>query len=86
VATTLAEVLRHFEVDYVHTHALSTAQARACRAIVACRTPVLGGQRWRCDGCEGEQWRWHSCIMGSVPIRGARGGAGVIFAYESLVR
>jgi Putative transposase/Transposase zinc-binding domain len=61
VATTLAEVLRHFEADYVRTHALSTAQARVWRAIVACRTPVLGGQRWRCDGCAGEQWRWHSC-------------------------
>lgn len=61
MATTLAEVLRHFEADYVPTHALSSAQARAWRAIVACRTPVLGGQLWRCDGCAGEQWRWHSC-------------------------
>jgi hypothetical protein len=28
---------------------------------VSCRTPALGGQRMRCDGCGAEQWRWHSC-------------------------
>jgi Putative transposase/Transposase zinc-binding domain len=61
VATTLAEVLRHFGADYLRAHGLSTAQARAWRAIVACRTAALGGQRLRCDGCAAEQWRWHSC-------------------------
>ena len=59
--TTLAEELRHFGPGYLRTHALSTAQARAWRAIVSCRTPALGGQRMRCDGCGAEQWRWHSC-------------------------
>ena len=61
MATTLAEVMRHFGPDYLRTHALSTAQARVWRAIVSCRTPALGGQRLRCDGCGTEQWRWHSC-------------------------
>jgi hypothetical protein len=61
VATTLAEVLRHFGPDYLRIHGLSTAQARAWRAIVSCRTPALGGQLMRCDGCGAEQWRWHSC-------------------------
>jgi hypothetical protein len=61
VATTLAEVLRHFAADYLASHGLSTPQARAWRAIVACRTPALGGQHLRCDGCGAEQWRWHSC-------------------------
>ena len=61
MATTLAEVLRHFGPDYLRTHGLSTAQARAWRAIVACRTPALGGQQMRCDGCGAQQWRWHSC-------------------------
>jgi hypothetical protein len=61
VATTLAEVLRHFGPEYLRTHALSTPQARAWRAIVSCRTPALGGQHLRCDGCGAEQWRWHSC-------------------------
>ncbi len=59
--TTLAQVLRHFGPGYLSNHALGTAQARAWRAIVACRTAALGGERLRCDGCGSEQWRWHSC-------------------------
>ena len=54
-------MLRHFGPAYLRTHGLSTAAARVWRAIVACRTPALGGQRLRCDGCGAEQWRWHSC-------------------------
>jgi len=61
MSTTLAQVLRHFGPGYLCTHALGTAQARAWRAIVACRTAALGGERLRCDGCGIEQWRWHSC-------------------------
>lgn len=61
MSTTLAEVLRHFGPEYLRAHAVTSAQARAWRAIVACRTPALGGQRLRCDGCGAEQWRWHSC-------------------------
>ena len=59
--TTLAEVLRHCGPEYLRAHRLSTAQAKAWRAIVSCRTPALGGQHLRCDGCGAEQWRWHSC-------------------------
>jgi hypothetical protein len=61
VGTTLAEVLRHFGPEYLRTHALSTAQAKAWRAIVGCRTPALGGQRLRCEGCGAQAWRWYSC-------------------------
>jgi Putative transposase/Transposase zinc-binding domain len=61
VATTLAEVLQHFGPEYLRSHAPSTAQARAWRAIVACRTPALGGQCMRCEGCGAQAWRWHSC-------------------------
>ena len=61
MATTLAEVLRHFGPDYLRSHGLSTARARAWRAIVSCRTPALGGELLRCDGCGAQQWRWHSC-------------------------
>jgi hypothetical protein len=61
VPVTLAEVLRRFGPEYLRSHSLSTAQAKAWRAIVSCRTPALGGQLLRCDGCGREQWRWHSC-------------------------
>jgi hypothetical protein len=61
VAATLAEVLQRFGAEYLHSHSLSTAQAKAWRAIVCCRTPALGGQLLRCDGCGRQQWRWHSC-------------------------
>jgi hypothetical protein len=34
---------------------------RVWRAIASCRTPALGGQRMRCDGCAAEHWRYNSC-------------------------
>jgi len=61
VGVTLPEVLQHFGPEYLRTHTLSTAQAKAWRAIVACRTPALGGERLRCEGCGAQTWRWHSC-------------------------
>lgn len=61
MATTLAQVLRHFGPKYLDRHCLSTPQARAWRAIVACRTAALGGQQLVCEDCGVPQWRWHSC-------------------------
>jgi Putative transposase/Transposase zinc-binding domain len=72
VAVELAEVLRRFGPNYLRRHSLSAAQARAWRAIVACRTPALGGQRLCCDGCGAEAWRWHSCRNRHCPRCGAR--------------
>ncbi len=72
MSATLAEVLRTFGPAYLREHTLSTPQARAWRAIVACRTPALGGQHLRCDGCGAEQWRWHSCRNRHCPQCQAR--------------
>lgn len=58
---TLAGILRKHGTAYRHTHALSRAQARAWRAIVACRTEALGGVRERCDRCGAERHLWRSC-------------------------
>ena len=58
---TLAEVLRTFGPAYLREHTLSTAQARAWRAIVACRTPALGGKLQQCDQCGRQQRLFHSC-------------------------
>lgn len=61
MGVTLAEVLRTFGPTYLREHALSTAQARAWRAIVACRTPALGGKLQQCDQCRRQQRLFHSC-------------------------
>lgn len=61
MAVSLAEVLQRFGPEYLRTHSLGTAQAKAWRAIVTCRTPALGGQLLQCDACGRQQWRWHSC-------------------------
>jgi hypothetical protein len=61
MSATLAEVLARFGGQYLAAHGLSLRQAKAWRAIAACRTAALGGARLRCDGCGVEQWRWHSC-------------------------
>lgn len=72
MATTLAEVLRHFGPGYLRAHALSTNAARAWRAILSCRTAALGGELLRCDGCGAQQWRWHSCRNRHCPQCQAR--------------
>ncbi|MEZ5659900.1 MAG: IS91 family transposase [Burkholderiaceae bacterium] len=58
----LAEVLERFGPAYLERgHQPSVTQARAWRAIRACRTEALGGQLERCADCGSERWRWHSC-------------------------
>jgi hypothetical protein len=53
----LADALRQFGAAYLATHALSTPQAKAWRAIVACRTAALGGQQLACDTCGHSHWQ-----------------------------
>ena len=61
MSVSLAEVLARFGPAYLAGHGLSRAQARAWRAVAACRTAALGGARLQCDGCGRQRWRWHSC-------------------------
>jgi Putative transposase/Transposase zinc-binding domain len=68
----LADVLRQCGAAYLATHALSTAQAKAWRAIAACRTPALGGQQLACDSCGHRHWQYHSCRNRHCPQCGAR--------------
>ena len=69
---TLAGVLRRFGAAYLATHSLSTAQAKAWRAIVACRTAALGGHRLQCDACGHTHAVYHSCRNRHCPQCGAR--------------
>ena len=44
-------------------------QRKAARAIVACRTAALGGQREWCDGCGFQRYLYHSCRNRHCPKR-----------------
>lgn len=57
----LAEILRNHGQPYLETHPLSAVQEKAWHAIVACRTPVLGGHVECCDHCGVLRHVYHSC-------------------------
>ena len=69
---TLADALRQFGVAHLATHTLNTPQAKAWRAIVACRTAALGGQHLACDSCAHSHWQYHSCRNRHCPQCGSR--------------
>jgi len=64
----LADILRAFGPAYAARHALSPIQARAWRAIVACRTAALGGHVERCDTCGTTRHIYHSCRNRHCPL------------------
>ena len=64
----LADILRRFGPDYLATHALSVARAKAWRAIVACRTAALGGHVEACDACGTTRHVYHSCRNRHCPL------------------
>ncbi len=72
MAGTVAAVLRRFGAAYLARHTLSTPQAKAWRAIVACRTAALGGQLLACEGCDYRHWQDHPCRNRHCPQCGAR--------------
>lgn len=57
----LAEVLRRHGPRYLASHELTPTQAKAWRAITACRTAVLGGHVDTCDVCGTTRHVYHSC-------------------------
>ena len=69
---TLADALRQFGLAYLATHILNTPQAKAWRAIAACRTAALGGQQLACDACGHSHWQYHSCRHRCCPQCGTR--------------
>ena len=69
---TLAQALRQHGAAYLAQHTLSTPQAKAWRAIVACRTAALGGQQLACNACGHSHWQYHSCRNRHCPQCGAR--------------
>jgi len=57
----LAEILRSHGQSYLARRVLSVTQEKAWRAIVTCRTPVLGGHVECCDYCGVLRYSYHSC-------------------------
>lgn len=64
---TLAQALHRHGPTYLASHTLSGSQAKAWRAIIACRTKALG-----CDTCGHSHWQYHSCRNRHCPQCGAR--------------
>ncbi len=58
---TLAEVLRHALPAYAQAHRLPAHHWKVLRAILACRTPELGGHLYACPHCHSEHFVPHSC-------------------------
>ncbi len=57
----LAEILRTFGPAYLATHTLSLLEAKAWRAILACRTATPGGHLECCEQCGATRHVYHSC-------------------------
>jgi hypothetical protein len=69
--TDLGAIVRARSETFLRTHRTTAAQRKAMRAIGACRTPALGGQRQQCDRCGYEHMQWHSCRNRACPRCGA---------------
>ncbi len=63
----LGTIVRTRGASFLGSHSTNAAQRKALRAIAACRTPALGGQRQQCDRCGYEHIQWHSCRTRSCP-------------------
>lgn len=57
----LGDVLRAGIADFAKQHRLSMNQWKVVRAIMNCRTPILGGHLYRCSNCGAEHFVPHAC-------------------------
>jgi hypothetical protein len=73
---TVIQALRRFLPGFLDTHpALSRAQYRAIWAVVACRTPALGGHLHACADCNEQHYAYHSCNHKACPQCGSQATA-----------
>ncbi len=63
----LGTIVRARSAPFLGSYSTTAVQRKALRAIGACRTPALGGQRQRCDRCGFEHIRWYSCRSRCCP-------------------
>ena len=67
----LGAIVRARSETFLRNRRTTAAQRKALRAIGACRTSALGGQRQQCDRCGHEHIQWHSCRNRACPRCGA---------------
>lgn len=67
----LGAIVRARSETFLRSRRTTAAQRKALRAIGACRTSALGGQRQQCDRCGHEHIQWHSCRNRACPRCGA---------------
>ncbi len=60
---TLADVIRQFSPDYLRDRKgrIPASHLAVLKAIAQCRTPVMGGHRYRCSECGFEHYVYHAC-------------------------
>jgi len=63
----LADIFKRFGAAHRKTHKLSILQHRAMRAIMSCRTRLLGGEVKACVQCGYVDERWLSCRNRNCP-------------------
>jgi hypothetical protein len=83
IRLTLAEIVRAHGDSYRHTHRLARVQTLALRAIVACRTALLGGHRETCDHCGATRLTYNSCRNRHCPTCQSQASARWIEARRS---
>lgn len=73
----LADIVRRHGPAYVQRHGahLPLHHRKALRAIVACRTPELGGHLYACTECAHRHFGYHSCNHRSCPKCGGADAA-----------
>ena len=54
-----------------HRHCLAAPHYRAARAVMACRTPEMGGRVYQCGDCGRQRYAYHSCNHRSCTKCGA---------------
>lgn len=85
-AVTVAEVLRVGLPDHAREHRLPAHHWRVLRAIMACRTPELGGHWYQCSHCGERRFVPHSCRNRHCPTcQGANGYAWMQAQAEALL-
>ncbi len=63
----LADVFTRYADAYLSTHYVTPTQRKVVRAIIACRTPALGGHREWCPQCGYQRYMYHSCSNRHCP-------------------